>query len=256
MREILYRADRIARPKVKLPLRAIQPDDGWCDAPNDPNYNRLVKLPWRASAESLWRDDALYDLVAVLGFNDAPVMPGKGSAIFLHVARPDYSHTHGCVALAFADALAALEQLQPGDAVVVARVTSQSSKAEFDVPIGRWRNAGLLAVEEIVVVVLHGGRTVTVAQVRQDRQQTLRPLQLRMPVEHGGHAAEGAAVAAPDGGLMDGGTCTEERRAQVAPDIADFVVGQQWKLIRRPESAVGIVMDDAVRSFPGESAHL
>ena len=119
VREIFYRADRVAKPDVKLPLRAVQPDDGWCDAPDDPNYNRLVKLPYRASAERMWRDDALYDLVAVLGYNDAPVAPGKGSAIFLHVARADYSHTHGCVALALADVLAALEQLQPGDSVVV-----------------------------------------------------------------------------------------------------------------------------------------
>jgi L,D-peptidoglycan transpeptidase YkuD (ErfK/YbiS/YcfS/YnhG family) len=119
VREIFYRADRIAKPDVKLPLRAIQPDDGWCDAPDDANYNRLVKLPYRASAERMWRDDPLYDLVAVLGYNDDPVVPGKGSAIFLHIGRPDYSATHGCVALAFADALAALEQLQPGDAVVV-----------------------------------------------------------------------------------------------------------------------------------------
>jgi L,D-peptidoglycan transpeptidase YkuD (ErfK/YbiS/YcfS/YnhG family) len=119
VREILYRADRIARPDVKLPLRATQPDDGWCDAPDDTGYNRLVKLPYRASAENMWRDDGLYDLLAVLGFNDDPVVPGKGSAIFLHVARPDYSPTHGCVALAFADMLAALEQLQPGDAVVI-----------------------------------------------------------------------------------------------------------------------------------------
>jgi L,D-peptidoglycan transpeptidase YkuD (ErfK/YbiS/YcfS/YnhG family) len=119
VREIFYRADRIAKPDVKLPLRATQPDDGWCDARDDLEYNRLVKLPYRASAETMWRDDALYDLVAVLGYNDDPVMPGRGSAIFLHVARPDYSHTHGCVALAFADVLAALEQLQPGDAVVI-----------------------------------------------------------------------------------------------------------------------------------------
>lgn len=119
VREILFRADRIAKPEVKLALRAIRPDDGWCDAPDDPQYNRLVKLPYRASAESMWRDDALYDLVAVLGYNDAPVVPGKGSAIFLHLARPDYSPTQGCVALCFADALAALEQLQPGEKVII-----------------------------------------------------------------------------------------------------------------------------------------
>lgn len=120
VREIFYRADRVAKPDARLPLRAIAPDDGWCDAPGDPNYNRLVKLPYPASAETMWRDDHLYDLVAVLGFNDDPVLPGKGSAIFLHLAKPDYANTHGCVALAYDDAAAALEQLRPGDRVVIA----------------------------------------------------------------------------------------------------------------------------------------
>ena len=119
VREIFYRADRIAKPDVALPLRAIAQDDGWCDAPGDRDYNRLVKLPHPASAETMWREDHLYDLVAVLGFNDDPVMPGKGSAIFLHLAKPDYASTHGCVALNYNDALAALEQLRPGDKVII-----------------------------------------------------------------------------------------------------------------------------------------
>jgi L,D-peptidoglycan transpeptidase YkuD (ErfK/YbiS/YcfS/YnhG family) len=131
VREIFYRADRIPAPHTQLPLRAIQDDDGWCDAPGDPSYNRLVKLPYPASAESLWRQDHLYDLVAVLGYNDNPVVPGKGSAIFLHLARsvgesrsdnkkePDYSPTQGCVAMAMDDLLAAIEQLRPGDQAVI-----------------------------------------------------------------------------------------------------------------------------------------
>ena len=119
VREIFYRADRMAKPDTALPLRAIEKDDGWCDAPDDPNYNRPVKLPYPASAEQMWREDHLYDLVAVLGYNDDPVVPGKGSAIFLHLARPDYSHTQGCVALAYDDALAAIAQLKPGDRVVI-----------------------------------------------------------------------------------------------------------------------------------------
>jgi L,D-peptidoglycan transpeptidase YkuD (ErfK/YbiS/YcfS/YnhG family) len=119
VREIFYRADRIAAPSTALPLWAIQKDDGWCDAPEDPNYNRLVKLPYPASAENMWREDHLYDLVAVLGYNDDPVFVGKGSAIFLHLARPDYAPTHGCVALAPADVRAAIEQLQPGEAVQI-----------------------------------------------------------------------------------------------------------------------------------------
>lgn len=119
IREIFYRADRIAKPETVLPLRAIEKDDGWCDAPADPNYNRLVKLPYPASAEHMWRDDHLYDLVAVLGYNDDPVVPGKGSAIFLHLAKPDYANTHGCVALNMDDALAALKQLRTGDHVQI-----------------------------------------------------------------------------------------------------------------------------------------
>jgi L,D-peptidoglycan transpeptidase YkuD (ErfK/YbiS/YcfS/YnhG family) len=119
VREIFYRADRIPKPVTALPLHAIQKNDGWCDAPNDPNYNRLVTLPYRSSAEQMWRADHLYDLVAVLGYNDDPVVPGKGSAIFLHLARPDFSATHGCVALAHDDWLAAIAQLQPGDQVVI-----------------------------------------------------------------------------------------------------------------------------------------
>jgi L,D-peptidoglycan transpeptidase YkuD (ErfK/YbiS/YcfS/YnhG family) len=119
VREIFYRADRIAKPDSKLPLRALEKTDGWCDAPDDPNYNRLVKLPYPASAEQLWREDHLYDLVVVLGYNDDPVIKGKGSAIFLHLARPDYSHTQGCVALAYDDAIAAIGQLRPGDQVVI-----------------------------------------------------------------------------------------------------------------------------------------
>jgi L,D-peptidoglycan transpeptidase YkuD (ErfK/YbiS/YcfS/YnhG family) len=119
VREIFYRADRVAKPVTALPLRAIQKDDGWCDAPDDPRYNRLVKLPYPASTERMWREDHLYDLVVVLGYNDDPVVPGKGSAIFLHLARPDFSATHGCVALAYDDALAAIGQLQPGDQVVI-----------------------------------------------------------------------------------------------------------------------------------------
>jgi len=120
VREIFYRGDHIALPRTHLPLRGIQQDDGWCDASDDPSYNRLVKLPYPASAENMWREDSLYDLVAVLGYNDDPVVPAKGSAIFLHVARADYSATQGCVALAHDDLLAALEQLRPGDQVVIA----------------------------------------------------------------------------------------------------------------------------------------
>jgi L,D-peptidoglycan transpeptidase YkuD (ErfK/YbiS/YcfS/YnhG family) len=100
LRKVLYRPDRLSAPACAVALQVIATDDGWCDDPASPDYNRPVRLPIAASAEALWRDDPAYDIVAVLGWNDSPVRPGHGSAIFLHVARTDYAPTDGCVALA------------------------------------------------------------------------------------------------------------------------------------------------------------
>ncbi|MCB9948555.1 MAG: L,D-transpeptidase family protein [Rhodospirillaceae bacterium] len=99
LRRLLYRADRVGRPATALPAAAIAPEDGWCDDAAHPDYNRQVILPFPAGHERLWRDDGLYDLLVVLGHNDDPVIAGAGSAIFLHVARPGYEPTEGCVAL-------------------------------------------------------------------------------------------------------------------------------------------------------------
>ena len=105
IREIFYRADRISKPESVFSARELQPDDGWCDDSADENYNKHIKTPYTASHESLWREDNLYDVVAVLGYNDDPPVPGKGSAIFMHVARENYSPTVGCIALAPTDLL-------------------------------------------------------------------------------------------------------------------------------------------------------
>ncbi len=119
IRKVLYRPDRGGAPATALPLEAIGETDGWCDAPGDPAYNRPVGLPYPASAERLWRDDDVYDLVVVLGHNDDPPVPGLGSAIFLHVARTGYPPTQGCVALARTDLEALLAMAKPGDALAV-----------------------------------------------------------------------------------------------------------------------------------------
>ncbi len=102
-----------------MPLATIERDDGWCDAPLDAAYNRPVKLPYRASAEALWREDHLYDLVVILGFNDAPVVSAAGSAIFLHIARPDFGPTQGCIALAANDLLELVPLLGPNDTISI-----------------------------------------------------------------------------------------------------------------------------------------
>jgi len=119
MRQVLYRPDRLAAPRTSLPCRALSPADGWCDDPADPYYNRLVALPYRASHETLWRADGLYDVVVPLGYNDDPVTAGAGSAIFLHVARPDWRGTEGCVALALADLLMVLAEADASSLVMV-----------------------------------------------------------------------------------------------------------------------------------------
>lgn len=121
IRRVLYRPDRGAAPATALPMAPIAPDDGWCDAPDDPAYNRPVALPYPASAERMWREDELYDIVVILGHNDDPPVPGMGSAIFLHCAKPGYPPTQGCVALARADLEALLALAGPGDVLAVVR---------------------------------------------------------------------------------------------------------------------------------------
>ncbi len=121
VRRIFFRPDKEEVPVSKFPVAAITPGMGWCDAPNDLAYNQLVRYPWRTSAEKLWRDDDLYDLIIVLGHNDDPVITGKGSAIFIHIAREDLSPTEGCVAINH-DALRKLiTLLDVNDRIVIVR---------------------------------------------------------------------------------------------------------------------------------------
>lgn len=115
----LYRADHGRRPTTALSLRRIVRQDGWCDAAGDRNYNRPVRLPYPAGHERLWRDDALYDVVVVLDWNYSHRRPGRGSAIFLHVARADYAPTEGCVAVSRQDMARLLPRLRPDMALQV-----------------------------------------------------------------------------------------------------------------------------------------
>lgn len=116
LRHLRYRPDRLADLATELPIIALAPDDGWCDAPDDPAYNRPVRLPYPASAETMWRADHLYDLVVVLGHNDDPPRPGAGSAIFFHLANEKagiLQPTEGCIALRHTDMLQVLMYCTP-----------------------------------------------------------------------------------------------------------------------------------------------
>ncbi|WP_367159984.1 L,D-transpeptidase family protein [Kozakia baliensis] len=98
LRHVLYRADRVLKPRTALPCAPIAPNDGWCDDPTYADYNKAVTLPYPGRHESLWRDDHSYDLIAVLGWNDSPPERGRGSAIFLHLPTQS-GVTEGCIAL-------------------------------------------------------------------------------------------------------------------------------------------------------------
>ncbi|MGF1606065.1 MAG: L,D-transpeptidase [Rhodothalassiaceae bacterium] len=100
LRALYYRPDRLAVPPGRLRAMAITPQMLWCDDPEHPAYNRPVQAPFGGRHERLWRQDHRYDLIVVLGFNDDPPVPGRGSAIFLHLTEALSGSTAGCVAVA------------------------------------------------------------------------------------------------------------------------------------------------------------
>lgn len=103
-RRVWWRADRAARPRTLLPVRRIRGNDGWCEDPRDRHYNQPVRLMPDHPGDRLKRADHLYDLIVELDHNTRPRIAGRGSAVFVHVARPGFAPTAGCVALK-ADAL-------------------------------------------------------------------------------------------------------------------------------------------------------
>ncbi len=116
---VLYRGDRAPRPATRLAAAPIGMADGWCDDPEDRRYNCPVTLPFAPSHERMRRDDALYDLLLVLDHNTRPRVRRRGSAIFIHQARPGYRPTEGCVALAPADMRRLLTRLRPGARIII-----------------------------------------------------------------------------------------------------------------------------------------
>lgn len=121
LRRVFYRPDRQAAPRTALPVEIISADDAWCDEPRNAAYNTRVRLPFEGGVERLWRDDHLYDLLVVLGYNDDPVLPGAGSAIFIHLAAPGGSPTQGCVALEQKCLARLIATARPGDAMAISK---------------------------------------------------------------------------------------------------------------------------------------
>lgn len=116
---VMYRDDRHALPRTNLAVSKINKQDGWCDDPSSPDYNKPIILPQSVSHEKLYRDDTLYDFVVDIDYNRASPIPGKGSAIFIHVAKPSYKPTKGCIALDLIDLLELLKSCNASTRLVI-----------------------------------------------------------------------------------------------------------------------------------------
>jgi len=119
LKRLWWRADRYPRPRTRLPLRPIRPDDGWCEDPYDRHYNQPVRVPKDSKADRLTRDDRLYDFIIELDHNTRPRIAGRGSAVFVHIARPGFGPTAGCVALTLPALRRLLTQVGPRTRIAI-----------------------------------------------------------------------------------------------------------------------------------------
>ncbi|MCE2716939.1 MAG: L,D-transpeptidase [Pseudomonadota bacterium] len=116
---VYYRPDKMPKPNTVLPVIEITQNMGWSDDPKDAAYNSCVKLPYAFSHEKLWRDDDLYDLFITIDHNTDPVVPGNGSAIFIHKLRPEGTPTDGCLALNDDDLKYLVETITPDTSWII-----------------------------------------------------------------------------------------------------------------------------------------
>ena len=114
-----WRHDRAPRPRTGLPVRRIGKHAGWCENPADRRYNQPIHVPDGATGDRLWRDDRLYDLIIELDHNTRPRVAGRGSAVFIHVAREGFEPTAGCVALQAPRLQRLLERIGPKTRIVI-----------------------------------------------------------------------------------------------------------------------------------------
>lgn len=119
LKRLWWRADRHPRPRTRLPIRRIRRDTGWCEDPYDRHYNQPVVVPAGSKADRLTRDDQLYDFIIELDHNTRPRIAGRGSAVFVHIARPGFAPTAGCVALTMPALRRLLSQVGPRTRIAI-----------------------------------------------------------------------------------------------------------------------------------------
>ena len=105
LKSIFYRKDKIYNLRSSLRKKIITKDMGWCDDVSSIHYNKLIRFPFSHGAEKLWLRDRIYDVIIIINYNLKPVIKNKGSAIFLHMAKKNYSPTKGCIAISKRDML-------------------------------------------------------------------------------------------------------------------------------------------------------
>jgi L,D-peptidoglycan transpeptidase YkuD (ErfK/YbiS/YcfS/YnhG family) len=118
-RQLWWRADRHPRPRTFLPVRAIGPEDAWCEDPNDRHYNQPIRLTHGSAGDRLKRDDHLYDFIIEIDHNTRPRVAHRGSAVFLHLARENFGPTAGCVAMRPQAMLQLLQRLSPRTRIII-----------------------------------------------------------------------------------------------------------------------------------------
>ena len=100
---IFYRKDKLINFKSSLKKIIIKKNMGWCDDSSSKFYNKLIKFPFKNKAERMWLKGNTYDVILIINYNSKPIIKNKGSAIFLHIAKRNYSPTKGCVAVSKKD---------------------------------------------------------------------------------------------------------------------------------------------------------
>ena len=117
--KIYYREDKLGKIDFAISSDRISDQDGWCDDPKNKFYNQFVKFPFDGSAEELFRKDDLYDIVCVINYNTKPIVPGKGSAIFLHICKDDFTPTEGCIAVKKEVLLKISQNIIPNSSIII-----------------------------------------------------------------------------------------------------------------------------------------